>query len=464
MGKLYLFVPPTSGQYNSNTLEKQSTILSYPLLDSALEVGDSLLLVHSKGTTYEAASPVVARVVQVNRQSSTATLEIEKVYNKKVPVEAVRGILNRTLGVGATPLTQTEFDSIVGRMGGIRLKESELLQHIKHYIAAKGYYFDDETIYNYHICLKTRPFVILAGLSGTGKSKLSQLYAEAMGHKVENKRYLRLAVRPSWNDDRFLLGYHNSITDEYVTEPALDFIMRAEEDRDNLYFFCLDELNLAHVEYYFSQFLSALEEEEPANRQIHLVSERVQTQMQKQGKSLDIPSSVIIPPNLLFTGTINVDETTQPLSDKVIDRANTIEFFAVELDKIPERRPLPDQIAISASTWQSYCVTKPDTTYRSQIIEIGQILNKADLGLGYRVLRDIELYLANSKNMLSPLVTFDLQVKQRILPRIRGTEAIHSALDDLHTFMKRNNLVRSEERLKEMKFRLERDGYTSFWR
>ena len=87
MGKLYLFVPPTSGQYNSNTLEKQSTILSYPLLDPALEVGDSLLLVHSKGTTYEAAWPVVARVVQVNRQSSTATLEIEKVYNKKVPVE-----------------------------------------------------------------------------------------------------------------------------------------------------------------------------------------------------------------------------------------------------------------------------------------------------------------------------------------------------------------------------------------
>src|SRR5260370_40160089 len=155
--------------------------------------------------------------------------------------------------------------------------------------------------------------------------------------------------------------------------------MRAEEDRDKLYFFCLDELNLAHVEYYFSQFLSALEEEEQANRKIHLVSERVQTQMQKQGKSLDIPSSVIIPPNLLFTGTINVDETTQPLSDKVIDRANTIEFFAVELDKIPERKPLPDPITVSAVMWQSYITREPDTTYRTQIIAIVKILNKADL-------------------------------------------------------------------------------------
>src|SRR5205823_5993277 len=158
-------------------------------------------------------------------------------------------------------------------------KEGELLHLIKRFIAGKGYYFDDETINNYHICLKTRPFVILAGLSGTGKSKLSQLYAESMGHNIQNKRYLRLAVRPSWNDDRFLLGYHNSITGEYATEPALDFIMRAEEDRENLYFFCLDEMNLAHVEYYFSQFLSALEEEEPANRQIFLISDRVKTQI-----------------------------------------------------------------------------------------------------------------------------------------------------------------------------------------
>src|SRR5947209_10884462 len=257
------------------------------------------------------------------------------------------------------------------------LKEKNLLFFIKRYIAARCYYFDDETIYNYHICLKTRPFVILAGLSGTGKSKLSQLYAEAIGHTVQNKRYLRLAVRPNWNDDRYLLGYLNSITGEYVTEPAVDFIIKAEEDRDNLYFFCLDEMNLAHVEYYFSQFLSALEEDNPSDRWIPLISERAQA-------SLSAPTShrVLIPTNLLFTGTINVDETTQPLSDKVIDRANTIEFFAVELDKMPEREPLPDPITILTATWQSYQATWPVTAYRRQIVEIGKLLNKMDMGLG----------------------------------------------------------------------------------
>lgn len=159
-----------------------------------------------------------------------------------------------------------------------------------------------------------------------------------------------------------------------------------------------------------------------------------------------------------------MDETTQPISDKVIDRANTLEFFAVDLAKIPERRAAPEVTTISALTWHSYQARRPLESYRSHIVEIGTILNKADMGLGYRVLREIELYLANSENLLSSEVAFDLQVKQRILPRVRGTEAIREALDDLLAFTQRNSLPRSEQRLNEMKFRLKRDGYTNFWR
>ena len=424
-----------------------------------LELGDRLLMVEPKGGDYDAVSPVIRIIARLDKQASEMLLDPDKVYERKVPIEKVRAILSRPLGKRITLLTEAEYNAIISEMGGVMHKESELLDYVKNYIAAKGYYFDDETIYNYHICLKTRPFVILAGLSGTGKSKLSQLYAEAIGHTVQNKRYLRLAVRPNWNDDRYLLGYLNSITGEYVTEPAVDFIMKAEEDRDNLYFFCLDEMNLAHVEYYFSQFLSALEEDNPSDRWIPLMSERAQASL-----SVHTPHKILVPTNLLFTGTINVDETTQPLSDKVIDRANTIEFFAVELDKIPERKPLPDQMVVSAKAWSSYITRETDTSFRAQIIEIGKILNKADLGLGYRILRDIELYMANSKNLLQPITAFDLQVKQRILPRVRGTEMIRPVLDELTTFMKRNNLVRSEKRLEEMKVRLKRDGYTNFWR
>ncbi len=468
MGKFYLLmlpIAPGSWSRTSRLRGENTQVRALALFvpsNTTFEKADRLLLVDFKGTSHTMVLPEVTKVV-VQRENGL-TLETEKVYNKMVPIETVRRILNRPLDDDVTQLTQSEFDRIVGHMSGVRLKENELLDYIKRYIAARGYYFDDETLYNYHVCLKTRPLVILAGLSGTGKSKLSQLYAEAVGQTVQNKRYLRLAVRPSWNDDRYLLGYLNSITGEYVTEPAVDFIIKAEEDRDNLYFFCLDEMNLAHVEYYFSQFLSTLEEDNPADRQIPLFSEAVRARLDKAGKSVGIAPFVLVPPNLLFTGTINVDETTQPLSDKVIDRANTIEFFAVELDKIPERQPLPDPITVSAAAWQSYIAYEPDTSYRSQIIEIGKLLNKADLGLGYRILRDIELYLANSKGLLAPEVAFDLQVKQRILPRVRGTETIRPVLDELATFMKHNNLARSEKRLDEMKVRLKRDGYTNFWR
>src|SRR6266702_5143548 len=397
MSKFYLFaIPqnaplPDSTQKSAPLDQEENQLLVRFSSAQNLKVGDKLLLVQPKGDDYEAVLPIIQKIVLLDQQAGEMLLETDKVYDKKVSIDTVRGILNRPLSTRATQITQTEFDAIISQMGGVMLKEKYLLDYIKRYIAARGYYFDDETIYNYHICLKTRPFVILAGLSGTGKSKLSQLYAESIGHTVQNKRYLRLAVRPNWNDDRYLLGYLNSITGEYVTEPAVDFIIKAEEDRDNLYFFCLDEMNLAHVEYYFSQFLSALEEDNPADRWIPLMSERAQASL-----SIHTPNRVLVPPNLLFTGTINVDETTQPLSDKVIDRANTIEFFAVELDKIPERKPIPDPITISAAAWHSYITCETDAAYRTQIIEIGKILNKADLGLGYRILRDIVLYLANS--------------------------------------------------------------------
>lgn len=424
--------------------------------------GDTIVIALGRDGGYEMIEPYLFKMTNISKK--WITVQLERAYLKHVPIDTVRSILNRALGDGGNLLEPAEQEAILAQMGGVKLTEAQLLDHVRHYISARGYYFPDEAIYNYHICLKTRPFVILAGLSGTGKSKLSQLYGEALGHTVKNGRYLRLAVRPSWNDDRYLLGYLSTITGEYITEPAVEFMMQAEQDRDNLYFFCLDEMNLAHVEHYFSQFLSALEEEDPADRRIPLFSKTAQARLSSKDRKISQEREIFIPTNLLFTGTINVDETTQPLSDKVIDRANTIEFFEVELDKIPLRQPTPEVTTIAASTWQSYKTTTPDSRYRDLVVEIGKLLNQAGLGLGYRVLREIEMYIANSGGLLEPEVAFDLQVKQRILPRLRGTITIQSTLKNLMTFTNQHNLMRSHYRLAEMENRLKRDGYTSFWR
>jgi 5-methylcytosine-specific restriction endonuclease McrBC GTP-binding regulatory subunit McrB len=463
MSKYFLYAQPLPESLDE--LQTQDLLISkdsWREESSEPAKGDKVLLVSGKGGGLEYIQPLLLAFQNKNKDNYSFILE--RTCLNPVPMEIVRAILSRPLTMGANAISAKEYEEIVTLMGGTRVSENELLEHIKKYIAARGYYFPEETIYNYHICLKTRPFVILAGLSGTGKSKLSQLYAEAIGHSVQNGHYLRLAVRPSWNDDRFLLGYLNTITGEYVTEPAIEFVIQAERDRDNLYFLCLDEMNLAHIEYYFSQFLSALEEENPADRRIHLFSQITQSRLESQGRQIDVDRVALVPVNLLFTGTINVDETTQQISDKVIDRANTLEFFDVDLAKLPDRQPAPEPMQISASTWRSFQVSKPDPSCRSDVIEISKILSKSGLGLGYRVLREIELYMANSKGLLAPSVAFDLQVKQRILPRLRGTQAILNTLRELQTFTKQQKLSRSLERLEEMESRLKRDGYTSFWR
>ena len=223
-------------------------------------------------------------------------------------------------------------------------------------------------------------------------------------------------------------------------------------------------MNLAHVEYYFSQFLSAMEEESPADRRLLLFSESTGRRLAEQQDGRVPERVVLLPTNLLFTGTINVDETTQPISDKVVDRANTLEFFTVDLDKIPDRQPPSPVIEVSADLWNGFRTYEPDTQFRQQLVEIGAILNRAGMGLGYRVVREIEMYLANSHDLLPAKTAFDFQIKQRILPRVRGTLTLEKTLTDLTGFMKQNSYAHSAQRLDEMVTRLKRDGYTSFWR
>nr|BBH92024.1 hypothetical protein KTA_02230 [Thermogemmatispora argillosa] len=481
MSKYFLLSLSRASSSLQAIIDGQARLTIQQVAPPTLQVGDHCLVMQREPSPI--VLPLVLSVVSVNSPAQTATLAVIERYNHPANLNALNGDIYQTSSeskllreqaiaeevqsynyspISLFPLTKSRWEAITGSMGGSRLEEQALLKHIHSYVSARGYYFDEETLYNYHICLKTRPFVILAGLSGTGKSKLSQFYAEALG--VPRERYLRLAVRPNWNDDRYLLGYFNTLSGSYISEPALDFLLEASAKEQELYFFCLDEMNLAHVEYYFSQFLSAFEEERPTDRRITLMSQRLYEELKQQRQGLTIPPELPLTPNLLFTGTVNIDETTQPISDKVLDRANTIEFFSIDLDKIPQPRVPPDPVPISALTWQSYKAQQPDSRYRELLRAINTILNRVEIGIGYRVVREIELYLANSAGLLEPQAALDLQIKQRILPRVRGTEVIEGVLNELLALTRDQQLPRSHQRLEEMKSRLKRDGYTSFWR
>ena len=170
------------------------------------------------------------------------------------------------------------------------------------YLTDQGYYFSRKAIENYLLSLKVKPFVILTGNSGTGKTKLAQLFAKYLNEK---DNYKIIPVGANWTENRHILGYFNIIKNEPQYTPAYDLIKKSHSESYH-HFLILDEMNLSHVERYFADFLSAIE----SNESIPLHGD----------DELEIPF------NLLVIGTVNVDETTYMFSPKVLDRANTIEF------------------------------------------------------------------------------------------------------------------------------------------
>lgn len=144
-------------------------------------------------------------------------------------------------------------------VGEEQLSTKDTLDQIKKYIAAKGFTFNEGLVENYYLSLKSKPFVILAGTSGTGKTRLVRLFAEAIGATSQNGRYKLVSVRPDWSDSSDLFG-HVNLNDKFIPGAIIDFVKQAELDSRNPYFLCLDEMNLARVEYYLSDILSIIEQ------------------------------------------------------------------------------------------------------------------------------------------------------------------------------------------------------------
>ena len=142
-------------------------------------------------------------------------------------------------------------DNVEQKEGEEFMTDKKKLEIIKNYISSQGFTFDDGLIENYYLSLKSKPFVILAGTSGTGKTRLVRLFAEAIGATAQNGRYKLVPVRPDWSDSSDLFG-HVDLNGKFIPGAIIDFVKKAELDIKNPYFLCLDEMNLARVEYYLS--------------------------------------------------------------------------------------------------------------------------------------------------------------------------------------------------------------------
>lgn len=296
-------------------------------------------------------------------------------------------------------------------------------------------YYEPKDLTNVHTAIKTGNLVILSGMSGTGKSAIVDMYARALGLRIDDdeNRVLIIPVRPSWNDDSDLLGYVDLIHMVYRASDTgfVKLLVEASKDanKDKMYIVCFDEMNLARVEHYFSQFLSILEKP-VGNRRLRLYDEQYRGRLYN---SAEYPDEIELRGNIRFVGTVNIDESTYHFADKVLDRANVISLHVLPFTQW-ERHLYTSKSALQEWSRQDYIdITNTDENTKPTLLkqflwDFHLILQKTStgIGIGPRVVKAVETYLANlpvGENMftLTPAEGVDLQIKQRVLTKIRGS-------------------------------------------
>jgi len=414
--------------------------------------------------------------------------------------EGLRIIQNKAQETNWPEFTLLREDPMIGEPD--RLTTKEKLSQIKNYIKAQGYTYPDNLIENFYLSLKTKPFVLLAGISGTGKTKLVELFARAIGCTSDNDRFKLISVKPDWNDSADLLGYSN-IRGDFQPGPIIETIKKASDDPDNPYLVCLDEMNLARVEYYFSDFLSKMETRHFAGDRIktdRLLSENDFDQNDSNDSKTKY-SNLHIPDNLYLVGTVNMDETTHPFSKKVLDRANTIEFNQIDLTAFLEEdyshaaqgfKVNNKFLKTNYLNLKDLLPDKKDEVKRitEELERLNQILKKANLQVGYRIRDEINFYIVEAldKELLDYNTAFDKEILQKVLPRIQGSSAIikeilielfeffagkdfstenYNIADDMwgyyEEYKDQIKYPESAEKIAYMLRRFEEDGFTSYW-
>ena len=357
-----------------------------------------------------------------------------------------------------------------------------------------GYHFSCLIISRYIISLETKPFVLLSGISGTGKTKIAQLFADYMlQDESEEEKARRIAfvpVRPDWIDNRGLLGYYNLLDQRYYPTKVLRLLLEAAkpENSDKPYFVILDEMNLAKVEHYFSDFLSIMEsrtQNNPKGECIELHALRnhpVPAVESTDSAPLYIPHEIHIPKNVYFTGTVNVDETTYMFSPKVLDRANVIEFNEVSFSPqeiTPSDFRLHEEHGEVLSWFHDsesrFCSWKDlqsafdeHPIFSTAVNELKKVLQPYNLHFGYRVANEMARFILLSTKYIDfkdadLSKAIDIQILQKILPKFHGTQGkLEKPLGELRGFCESHGYGHSVNKLEQMLLDLEANGYCSF--
>lgn len=362
---------------------------------------------------------------------------------------------------------------------------------------------DNSSYLPYLTALRTKPFMLLAGISGTGKSRIVREMAKACWASHEEdygkncpRNFCMVQVKPNWHDSSDLIGYVSRINGEkYVVGPFLRFIAKAIQDPKRPYFLCLDEMNLAPVEQYFAEYLSVIESRKLQDGHIEtdpivpfenteaygsLIDQLFDSDEERKAyKTEEGGKRLTIPENLFVVGTVNMDETTFSFSRKVLDRAMTIEMNEVDLKGGLEAggaaefgyigEDLMDDAAEGKDIYADNQALCDDIiTYLGKVNEI---LEGTPFKIAYRTRNEFLLYAVNRIHFAPESEvwqTLDEMTSMKILSRIEGdNERCEHVLRELKNLLTETVGNHAEDsaslkKIDEMLAKL-KSGYTSYW-
>lgn len=389
-------------------------------------------------TQYIELDPKLSRIELLNASNRKVLEEIssnsEVFYNSQ---------LNLRQGAYLTPCSNrlaslinqiyySKYQKVLPHMNNFETVEIEIVaSKINYYsftsdLENAGLYFQKQLIARFISSLLTKPFVILTGLSGSGKTKLAQAFAQWICQ--DESQYRIIPVGADWTNREPLLGYPNALKPgEYVMPDSgvLDLIMQAINNSELPHFLILDEMNLSHVERYFADFLSVMESKD----EIRLYSEGTVEN--------GVPAKLKVPDNLFIIGTVNIDETTNMFSPKVLDRANTIEFRVtkdemesflgnireINMDALAGKGAGMAKSFLEMAENKSFATEDIEAINASLVRFFGE-LKKTGAEFGYRsateILRLIH-HLSSLDNTLTTNQKTDIAIMQKLLPKLHGS-------------------------------------------
>lgn len=422
--------------------------LDYIMCDSYLYYCDSWKYNQKDPLSWQCSNPQDACVerIKVEKKDKLITCSrtglslvfIDESYMQEVRETGEQLSFGINKNINADLLEQEDSEEVIDVKNN---DEFEMLESFKQNVINSSLCYDFEDLINLHICAKSSPLTILAGMSGTGKTQLALQYAKMIDTQEINNTLLFLPITPSYTEPDDILGYLNPNNGLYIPAETglVDFLINAQANPDKMHMVLFDEMNLSQIEYWFSPFISVLEKD---------LNSRYLTLYNEKSHCINrstYPHQIKINNNVIFIGTINLDETTKDISDRLLDRAFVInlkkkkftDFYSQNLSKNNGSLEICDS-AVLFNQWRSD--NEPITAFVSRELdfldELHEIISKYDeqKGVSFRVLKNIGTYINNiptndsSERMIEKKKAFDLVLKQTVMKKLSGPD---NRLNDL---------------------------------